>query len=39
MTDSDTVDNLTDNCPLVANTDQDNFDLDAQGDACDARCR
>ncbi len=33
--DNDTIDNAVDNCPAIANTDQANFDSDAQGDACD----
>jgi len=33
--DSDTVMDATDNCRLVANTDQANHDTDALGDACD----
>ncbi len=33
--DNDTVPNLFDNCPLIANTEQTNFDGDSQGDACD----
>ena len=34
-TDGDTIPNVDDNCPLVANTDQKNTDGDGQGDACD----
>jgi len=34
-TDSDTVPDATDNCPLVANTDQIDTNGDTQGDACD----
>ena len=33
--DSDTVDNLADNCPAVANTDQLDTDGDGVGDICD----
>ena len=33
--DSDTVDNLADNCPAVANTDQLDTDGDGVGDVCD----
>ena len=33
--DNDTVNDGSDNCPLVANTDQANNDSDALGDACD----
>ncbi|MGH7290654.1 MAG: thrombospondin type 3 repeat-containing protein, partial [Myxococcota bacterium] len=33
--DNDTVPDLTDNCPLVANATQTNTDGDALGDACD----
>ena len=35
-TDHDTVPDSSDNCPLAANPDQANFDLDTQGDVCDA---
>ena len=35
-TDGDTVADIEDNCPAVANTDQTNTDGDAQGDACDS---
>ncbi len=34
--DGDTVVDATDNCPVVANKDQANFDKDGQGDACDS---
>lgn len=34
--DGDGVPDATDNCPAVANPLQENFDLDAEGDACDA---
>jgi hypothetical protein len=34
-TDKDGVADSVDNCPTVANTDQANFDGDAQGNACD----
>ena len=34
--DGDGVPNSSDNCPLVANSDQENNDGDAEGDACDA---
>jgi hypothetical protein len=33
--DGDGVPQVTDNCPLVANADQADFDLDGSGDACD----
>ncbi len=33
--DADGVDDSTDNCPLTANPDQLDFDLDGYGDACD----
>lgn len=33
--DTDNVNNGTDNCPFVANTDQSNVDNDSLGDACD----
>jgi hypothetical protein len=33
--DGDGYDNTIDNCPQVANSGQDNFDGDAEGDACD----
>ena len=33
--DGDAVGDNGDNCPLVANADQANYDLDAEGDACD----
>jgi len=33
--DDDTIPDTTDNCPLVANTDQTNSDADGLGDACD----
>ncbi|HSC75657.1 MAG TPA: thrombospondin type 3 repeat-containing protein [Pseudomonadales bacterium] len=33
--DNDTIDNLSDNCDAVANTNQLNADGDAQGDVCD----
>jgi hypothetical protein len=35
-TDSDTIPDVEDNCPLVANTDQLDTDLDGLGDACDS---
>ncbi len=35
-TDLDTIPDTTDNCPLVANATQANFDNDSQGDACDS---
>jgi len=35
-TDSDGVDDLDDNCPEVANPDQDDLDGDGAGDACDS---
>ena len=34
-TDEDTIIDILDNCPNDANTDQANFDNDAQGDVCD----
>jgi hypothetical protein len=34
--DQDGIVNASDNCPLVPNTDQLNFDQDGEGDACDA---
>jgi hypothetical protein len=34
-TDSDTIGDNTDNCPIIANTDQVNTDGDSAGDACD----
>ncbi|MGB7933762.1 MAG: thrombospondin type 3 repeat-containing protein [Gammaproteobacteria bacterium] len=34
-TDCDGVPNSTDNCPLVSNADQSDFDLDGAGDQCD----
>ena len=34
--DNDGVEDASDNCPQTANTGQDNFDGDSQGDACDA---
>lgn len=34
-TDGDGVKNSEDNCPLVSNADQENYDGDSQGDACD----
>jgi hypothetical protein len=33
--DSDSIDNMSDNCPLVSNPDQEDFDGDRRGDACD----
>ena len=33
--DDDLVQDDVDNCPVTSNNDQANFDLDAQGDACD----
>ncbi|MDG2334901.1 MAG: trypsin-like peptidase domain-containing protein [Myxococcota bacterium] len=33
--DGDTIPNTNDNCPMVANTDQANFDGDTEGDVCD----
>ncbi|MDE0885095.1 MAG: thrombospondin type 3 repeat-containing protein [Myxococcota bacterium] len=33
--DGDTIPNTSDNCPMVANTDQANYDGDAEGDVCD----
>lgn len=33
--DGDGVDDAADNCPLVSNADQANFDGDSEGDACD----
>lgn len=33
--DSDNVNNGTDNCPFISNTDQSNVDNDSLGDACD----
>ena len=35
-TDNDGIVNALDNCSLIANTDQANFDGDTEGDACDA---
>ena len=35
-TDSDTIPDTLDNCVSVSNQNQANFDLDTQGDACDA---
>ena len=35
-TDSDGVEDTIDNCPLVSNANQSNFDNDTQGDACDS---
>jgi len=34
--DSDTIADLTDNCPTLGNTGQQNLDMDAFGDVCDA---
>jgi len=34
--DNDGVDDADDNCPQTANTGQENFDNDSQGDACDS---
>jgi hypothetical protein len=34
--DGDTIADVSDNCPMVANPGQQNFDGDALGDACDA---
>jgi len=34
--DGDGVDDLIDNCPLVANPEQENFDNDSLGDLCDS---
>lgn len=34
--DSDTIADLVDNCPIIANTDQADLDRDGFGDACDA---
>ncbi|MDO1501936.1 thrombospondin type 3 repeat-containing protein [Winogradskyella maritima] len=34
-TDGDLVPDLTDNCPMMANADQEDTDADGQGDACD----
>ena len=34
--DSDGVDDIIDNCPLIANTDQVDFDNDSLGDVCDS---
>ena len=36
MMDSDTIDNLTDNCPAIANTNQLDTDNDGAGDVCDS---
>ncbi|MDB2409551.1 serine hydrolase [Pseudomonadales bacterium] len=35
-TDLDTIDNLIDNCPSIANTDQTDTDSDGAGDVCDS---
>ncbi len=35
-TDLDGVSDVTDNCPLISNAGQQNFDSDSQGDTCDA---
>ena len=34
--DSDTIDNLADNCPAIANANQQDTDNDGTGDVCDA---
>lgn len=34
--DGDSINDLKDNCPTVANTNQKNFDNDSTGDACDS---
>ena len=34
--DSDVITDVNDNCPVTSNAGQENFDGDAQGDACDA---
>jgi len=34
--DGDSVSDVDDNCPLIANTDQSNYDSDVNGDLCDS---
>jgi hypothetical protein len=34
--DNDTIDDVADNCPEIANTEQANFDDDSEGDICDS---